>query len=682
MEDLNYKCVILNQTFFREFIPGKEKPVEGIKIAKGLVDRNGDDIQFYNGLSNDDLRNRHKFLVVVTMYNEPYNLLKMTLDAIEKNYCNKLENEMAVIVIADGIRPFVKSIETDEIEKKYSKYFNLKDIYRELNISDEPNRHDINKLLDYEIEYGYEFETQNTSENNENIRNNIESVKKKAEFAHVFYPREISGKMPVYFCVKQQNKRKLNSHLWYFGGFCKALNPEYCMLIDAGTVPEENSLFYLYKAMRNNPKVAGVCGEIIPKNDKDSIFDVLCYAQKVEYKFSHILDKALESTFGFITVLPGAFSGYRLETLGINDPDGPLWGDYFLSLKKPWSMDCYHANIYLAEDRVLCLALVSYKDYVLKYVSKSKATTDPPQDFASLLTQRRRWINGSWFALLNSMRHWNRIWKSEHHCCRKAVFTFQLFYYVINALYSFIMVGGFYLALSICLRMQLTSTVTPGQRSGVGDMIITFYLLLLILTIILSLGSNSKDIETTLKFVSSVFSIYMLVFIIFVVYLFFKNLNATAIWVPVSLTISGFVLILLLNNTIWEVSLGCLQFILATPTYLNIFTIYAICNIHDCTWGNRPGDLTQDERDKMDDFEKFRMVWVLLWALCNGYFSYFLDAADASKNSYSLYIYIVGLCGLSALYIRFIGGIIYVFSEACSNCRSKEKNQDEDSNLV
>ena len=56
-------------------------------------------------------------------------------------------------------------------------------------------------------------------------------------------------------------------------------------------------------------------------------------AQNFEYKMSNILDKPLESVFGYITVLPGAFSAYRFIALQ-NDAtgEGPLQ-KYFLGEK-------------------------------------------------------------------------------------------------------------------------------------------------------------------------------------------------------------------------------------------------------------------------------------------------------------------------------------------------------------
>lgn len=55
-------------------------------------------------------------------------------------------------------------------------------------------------------------------------------------------------------------------------------------------------------------------------------------------------------------------------------------------------MNAFASNIYLAEDRVLCLSLFikKNKSYVLRYVKKSVAETDVPDSIAILLAQRRR----------------------------------------------------------------------------------------------------------------------------------------------------------------------------------------------------------------------------------------------------------------------------------------------------
>ena len=60
------------------------------------------------------------------------------------------------------------------------------------------------------------------------------------------------------------------------------------------------------------------------------LLNPLVAAQNFEYKMSNILDKPLESVFGYITVLPGAFSAYRYIALQ-NDAkgEGPLQ-KYFL----------------------------------------------------------------------------------------------------------------------------------------------------------------------------------------------------------------------------------------------------------------------------------------------------------------------------------------------------------------
>ena len=56
----------------------------------------------------------------------------------------------------------------------------------------------------------------------------------------------------------------------------------------------------------------------------------------------------------------------------------------------------------------------------------------------------------------------------------------------------------------------------------------------------------------------------------------------------IGLTALGFAVIVILNCEILTILTGVLHYIMLIPTYINVFLIYSICNVHDCTWGIDP----------------------------------------------------------------------------------------------
>ena len=57
----------------------------------------------------------------------------------------------------------------------------------------------------------------------------------------------------------------------------------------------------------------------------------------------------------------------------------------------------YNENIYLAEDRILCMG-IHKKGFDMAFLPNAYAEVDPMKTVHGLLGQRKRWINGSFFA--------------------------------------------------------------------------------------------------------------------------------------------------------------------------------------------------------------------------------------------------------------------------------------------
>ena len=71
--------------------------------------------------------------------------------------------------------------------------------------------------------------------------------------------------------------------------------------------------------------------------------------------------------------------------------------------------------------------------------------------------------------------------------------------------------------------------------------------------------------------------------------------------------------------------LGFTSYMLMMPIFTNVFQIYAMCNLHDVSWGNRPSSTGQEafsankkaQQKSENDYKVFRTNFVFFWLLAN-----------------------------------------------------------------
>lgn len=430
------------------------------------------------------------------------------------------------------------------------------------------------------------------------------------------------------FCLKEKNARKINSHRWCFQAIAPLLDPKVIMLLDCGTKPAKDAFYHLWNSFKD-PNVAGACGEmrVALGPGKQLLLNPLVAAQNFEYKISNVLDKPMESVFGFISVLPGAFSAYRWHALLNVDGKGPLEkyfkgeflhqnaeldkedDEYELKEKNFEESGIFTSNMYLAEDRILCFELVAKRDknYVLRYVSSATAETDVPERIDDFVLQRRRWLNGSLFAAMYSIFHWTAIWRSNHSLLRKLWLQVEFYYQTVTVLVSWFSLSSFFLVFRILTRNLGSSEVGFTLGKYLSAAFLWVYVGCVICTFVLAFGNTPRG---TRKFYFSITVIYA----ILMVYLTFAAVYLAVNTVKLVLKSSNghFTASMLLTNekfrdlvvsmlsTYLLYAMGAIihgepsfmvtsfaQYLLLSPSYINVLNIYSFCNIHDVSWGNR-----------------------------------------------------------------------------------------------
>ncbi|KAF0406839.1 glycosyltransferase family 2 protein [Gigaspora margarita] len=171
---------------------------------------------------------------------------------------------------------------------------------------------------------------------------------------------------------------------------------QFVAMIDADTIIEEKSLSRLVECINQEPKIVGICGETKVLNKTENWVTMI---QVFEYFISHHLGKTFESIFACVTCLPGCFCMYQIYSYndeGFKIPlliDDAIMNNYTVN-----EVDTLHQkNLFLlGEDRYLTtLTLRAFPNLKTMYCSSAVCYTIVPNSFSVLVSQRRRWINGT-----------------------------------------------------------------------------------------------------------------------------------------------------------------------------------------------------------------------------------------------------------------------------------------------
>ncbi|KAF8756862.1 Chitin synthase [Rhizoctonia solani] len=434
----------------------------------------------------------------------------------------------------------------------------------------------------------------------------------------------------ILFCLKEKNKKKINSHRWFFNAFAPLLQPNVCILIDVGTRPGTKSLYHLWKTFDVSSNVGGACGEIAAYKGKRwkallnplGMFDILTSeaelnlshsvaAQNFEYKISNILDKPTESMFGYISVLPGAFSAYRYIAL-LNDKngEGPLASYFKGEVLNGRTQDIFTSNMYLAEDRILCFELIAKKnsDWVLRYVKSAIGETDVPDTLAEFISQRRRWLNGSFFAAVYSIAHVRQVMQSGHGSIRKMTLLVETVYNTIGLVISWFAIvsllhrvvgqklrsdqGNFYIFFVIltssledpAFKINGIKYVNLVMQYGYGAIIVT--------TFLISMGNKPRAVPWKYKVPAILFAILAVYLIICGTLCTYRaslnphGLNGQML-LSLLVTYGVYFLSSLLAFDPWHLFTSAIPYFLMAPLYINLLNTFAFANLDDISWGTK-----------------------------------------------------------------------------------------------
>lgn len=482
--------------------------------------------------------------------------------------------------------------------------------------------------------------------------------------------------------VKEKNSGKISSHWWLFEGFCDILCPKYVILLDVGTRPVRKAFYHIYRCFQRNSRIAAISGEMT--TSEYGTVSTLVAAQHFEYKISTILDRAIESVSGYLSVLPGSFSAYRYETLR-----GDPLRVYFKTCEQNNLMSAFESNMYLVEDRLWCMELFTHKDnnYTLHWEREAISEMDVCMSISELMKQRRRWINGSSCALIDMIAKFPRILFHKHHSVlRKLLVLVDFIYYLI--LLASVWTSPFFYMLFLHINVLFMFESHPTFSLIARGILWTMFALQILCGVVGNVNKLKRFYTFSMYFFGVVFA-SLTIFVGYYTLTGIAGAPQLVVLLAFVINFSVYFLVGIIFGEFISVILSFWQWWFTLPTYSIILTTYALCNLHDVSWGTKNINVSafnaeekaQDLREQQTvRFKTFRNVVVSLWILTNfmgvkfGVESYRIMGSRAFLNGVFKILMIYFIC---FTLLRFAFSIIYAIMNFLNKRVEKHQNKVE-----
>lgn len=223
---------------------------------------------------------------------------------------------------------------------------------------------------------------------------------------------------------------------------------------------------------------------------------------------------------------------------------------------------------------------------------------------AEFISQRRRWLNGAFFAAVYSLVQVRQIWTTDHTIARKVLLLVESVYQFIQLLFTYFSLANFYLTFYFVAGGLADSRVDPFGH-GIGRVffiILKFVCVLLICAqFILSLGNRPQGANRLYLASMIVYSVIMVYTTFAIIWIVVHQLTGdkedqdfelgnnvfTNLIVSVASTFGLYVMMSLLYLEPWHLITSWAQYFLLLPSYICTLQVYAFCNTHDVTWGTK-----------------------------------------------------------------------------------------------